>query len=116
MPRYKLFYLNDSQVEKFREAPPKPKPYEARDRDYEQVAEIEAPGPYAVWKRLQEESEDQPGQRAFGVGDILESEESSLLVLNHWGFDEAKWKSAETVTDAVETEEALAVPAGAEAG
>ena len=114
MPRYTLFYLHDSHVEKFRESPPKPKPYGLRDRDYEQAGEIEAPGPYAVWKQLQEESEEQPGGRVLGVGDVLESEASSLLVLNHWGFDEAAWQSAETVTDATEPEAALAVPAGAE--
>ena len=115
MPRYKLFYLHDSHVEKFRESPPKPKPYELRDRDYEQVGEVEAPGPYAVWKQLQEEIEEKPGGRELGVGDVLESDGSSLLVLNHWGFDEAKWQSTETVMDAAAPAEALAVPVSAEA-
>lgn len=115
MPRYKLFYLHDSHVEKFRGSPPKPKPYGLKDRDYEHVGEVDAPGPYAVWKQLQERSDGQPGSRTLGVGDVLESEESTLLVLNHWGFDEAAWQSAETVEEAAEPEAALAVPAGTEA-
>lgn len=116
MPRYKLFYLRDSHIEKFRESPPKPKPYGLRDRDYEQLGDIEAPGPYAAWKQLQEESEEQQGGRAFGVGDVLESETPSLLVLNHWGFDEAEWRSTETATEGNEAETARAVPVGAEFG
>ncbi|MDA1312656.1 MAG: hypothetical protein O2968_04905 [Acidobacteria bacterium] len=95
MPRYKLFYLRDSLVQRFRESAPKTKPYGLHLRDYEEAREIEALGPYGAWKQLREETEES-AQRAFGVGDAIESEESALSVLNYWGFDEAAWQLSES--------------------
>ncbi|MCY4585663.1 MAG: hypothetical protein OXB98_06445 [Bryobacterales bacterium] len=170
MPFYKLFYLRDSQIQKFRESPPKPRPYRLRIRDYNEAGEIEAPTPYAVWKRLRDEPEARHGRREFGVGDVLacvshhptaeacdttvmtslrllavldvpsstparakrraprpdgplthftsprgetcrpETEPSSLIILNHWGFDEAEWQTPETAADSSETEAEQAAP------
>ena len=111
MPHYKLFYLLDSQIQKFRESPPKPKPYSLRIRDYQEAGEIEAPTPYAVWKRLRDEPEARHGRRELGVGDVLESEPSSLFILNHWGFDKAEWRTSEAVTESSEIEAEQATPA-----
>ena len=94
MPRYKLFYLRDSLVQKFRESAPKAKPYGLRARDYDEAGEIEAPGPYGAWKLLRE-PEDAEERREFGVGDALELEPSDVVVLNHWGFDRAEWRHTE---------------------
>ena len=173
MPLYNLFYLRDSQIQKFREAPPKPRPYRLRIRDYNEAGEIEAPTPYAVWKRLRDEPEARHGRREFGVGDVLacishhptaeardtsamtslflrnacspcstyastparakrraprpdgplahftsprgekcrpETESSSLIILNHWGFDEAEWQTPETAADSSEIEAEQAAP------
>jgi hypothetical protein len=94
MPRYKLFYLRDSLVQRFRESAPKTKPYGLHPRDYEEAGEIEAPGPYGVWKQLREQTGDR-ASREFGVGDAVETEGSDLIVLNYWGFDEAAWRLPE---------------------
>ena len=93
MPRYQVFYLRDTQVQRFRNAVPKEKPYHLRIKDYDEGETIEAPTPYALWKQLQEG--EGTTERPFGVGDVLESDESELLVLNFWGFDEAQWRAAE---------------------
>ena len=93
MPRYQVFYLRDTQAQRFRNAAPKEKPYSLRIKDYDEGETIEAPTPYALWKQLQEG--EGARERPFGVGDVLESDESELLVLNFWGFDEAQWQDAE---------------------
>ena len=103
MPRYKLFYLRDSLVQRFRESAPKTKPYGLHAWDYEEAGEVEAPGPYGVWKMLREETEA-GARREFGVGDAIESEESDLIVLNYWGFDEAAWRLPESGDEVGETE------------
>lgn len=110
MPLYKLFYLRDSQIQKFRESPPKPKPYRLRIGDYNEAGEIEAPTPYAVWNQLRDEPEARHGRREFGVGDVLETEPSSLMILNHWGFDQAEWRPPETAADSSEPEAEQAAP------
>jgi len=92
MPHFQLFYLRDVLIQKFRESAPLEKPYSLRPQDYEEGGSIEAPGPYGAWKQLQENSEKGDGRREFGVGDVLESEGSELIVLNYWGFDEAVWR------------------------
>ena len=93
MPRYQVFYLRDTQVQKFRNAAPGEKPYHLRSKDYDEGETIEASTPYALWKKLQED--EGTTERPFGVGDVLESDESELLVLNFWGFDKAQWQVAE---------------------
>ena len=112
MPRYKFFHLRDSSVQRFRESAPKPKPYGLRRQDYEKMGAIEATGPYGAWKQLRENSGERAEQREFGVGDVLESEASDLIVLNHWGFDDAEWRLAHSAAEFTETEvagEAVAV-------
>ena len=95
MPRYRVFYLRDVPREKFRSAPPREKPYHLRTGNYDEDEVIEAATPYAVWKRLQEDEGASEAKRPFGVGDALESDEPELLVLNYWGFDEARWRAPE---------------------
>ncbi len=109
MPRYQVFYLRDTQVQKFRNAAPKEKPYSLRIKDYEEGETIEAPTPYALWKQFQEVEGTR--ERPFAVGDVLESDESELLVLNFWGFDEAQWRAAEDSFEEGELQ-ALAASAG----
>jgi hypothetical protein len=112
MPRYKFFHLRDSLVQRFRESAPKPKPYGLRRQDYEEEGAIEAMGPYGAWKQLRENSEEGSERREFGVGDALESPASELIVLNHWGFDEAEWRLEDSAAEVAETEvagEAVAV-------
>lgn len=95
MPRYRIFYLKDSVARTFREAGPKPQPYLLRRHDYEQGSEIEASNPYEAWKRSQGQQAEGPEDRRMDVGDALESESSELLIMNFWGFDEARWEGAE---------------------
>ena len=111
MARYRVFYLRDSQVQRFRNAPPKEKPYHLRIKDYEQGDSVEAPTPYVAWKRLQKEDLESGRARGFGVGDSLETEESVLFVLNFWGFDEARWRAPEESTQAGELQSSAATEA-----
>ena len=113
MPRYRILYLRDSQVDRFRNATPREKPYHLRVRDYDEGEVIEASTPYLVWKQLQEDEGASETKRPFGVGDGLQSDESELLVLNYWGFDEARWRTPEE-NAADERLQALAASAGAE--
>ena len=109
MPRYQVFYLRDTQVQKFRNAAPKEKPYSLQIKDYEEGETIEASTPYAVWKQLQEAEGTK--ERPFAVGDVLQSDESEPLVLNFWGFDEAQWQATEGTVEEGELQ-ALAASAG----
>jgi hypothetical protein len=113
MPLYRILYLRDSQVDRFRNAPPREKPYHLRVRNYDEGEVIESSTPYAVWKQLQECEEASDSKRPFGVGDVLQSDESELLVLNYWGFDEARWQTPEE-NAADERLQALAASTGAE--
>lgn len=110
MPRYKVFRLCISQVEKFRDRSPAPKPYQLKTGDYQEGGEVEAASPYAAWKQLQDRDDDP--ERRFGVGDVLATESASLLVLNYWGFDEAGWRTSRQEQTGEATEH-LAVRAAA---
>ena len=57
----------------------------AKPRDFEPTGEIEATSPYAAWKMLRET--DHP----LEVGDLMEAEDSNLLVYKYVGMEEAKW-------------------------
>lgn len=54
-------------------------------KDYEQIAEADANGPYAVWMARK----DTPD--ALQVGDILEAESGELRIYKYVGFEEARW-------------------------
>jgi hypothetical protein len=95
MTRYRVFYLKDRQIPAYRESTPRPQPYHLRPSDYEEGPEIEAPSPYAVWKTLEETEEQIPAARKMVVGDVLQLDPSSILVMNFWGFDEAKWQESD---------------------
>jgi hypothetical protein len=95
MTRYRVFYLKDRQIPAYRESTPRPQPYHLRPSDYEEGPEIEAPSPYAVWKKLEETEEESPNARKMVVGDVLQIDPSSILIMNFWGFDEAKWQESE---------------------
>ena len=95
MTRYRVFYLKDRQIPAYRESTPRPQPYHLRPSDYEEGPEIEAPSPYAVWKKLEEMEEEIPNARKMVVGDVLQIDPSAILVMNFWGFDEAKWQEAD---------------------
>ena len=97
MPRYRIFHLKDSHLATFRQAAPKKPPYRIKLRYYDEAGAIEAVNPYAAWKSLQgDEPEPVEGdtvspERIFGVGDVLESEDSTLLICHYWGFEAAEW-------------------------
>jgi hypothetical protein len=97
MPRYRIFQLKDSHLDTFRQAAPKKPPYRVKLRYYDDISAIEAVNPYAAWKALQgdEPQQDDAGnasaERIFGVGDVLESGDSTLLLCHYWGFEAAEW-------------------------
>ena len=101
MPRYRIFQLKDSHLATFRQSAPKKPPYRVKLRYYDEVGAIDAINPYAAWKSLQgdepEQEEEQeeaasPLQaRVFGVGDVLESEDATVLICHYWGFEAAEW-------------------------
>ena len=95
MPSYRVFYLKERQITVYRQGTPRPQPYHLKPSDYEEGPAIEAPSPYAVWKLLEERTEQYPGGRKMVVGDVLQTEGSPIVVMNFWGFDEATWREAE---------------------
>jgi hypothetical protein len=94
MPQYRILYLKDSEVDRFRQAAPRGEPYKLWARHYEEAGRIEAPGAYAAWKELQEAGADERSIRKMGVGDILELEGEKPLLCNFWGFEECEWRQA----------------------
>jgi hypothetical protein len=92
MPQYRILYLKDSEVDRFRQAAPRQQPYRLWARHYEEAGRIEAPGTYAAWKELQEGGAEGRGIRKMGVGDILEIEGEKPLLCAFWGFEEAEWR------------------------
>src|SRR5260221_14701159 len=97
MPTYKVLYLKDqAAIDRFRAQPPPDGVTSIKAKDYEQVATIEAPHEYAVWRTLQGEDSTQqsvpPGvPRNMGVGDVLELEGAKPRVCRFSGFDDAAW-------------------------
>jgi hypothetical protein len=92
MPLYRILYLKDSEVDRFRQAAPRDQPYKLWLRHYEEVGRIEAPSAYGVWKELQEGGAEGRGIRSMGVGDILEREGEKPLLCTFWGFEAAEWR------------------------
>jgi hypothetical protein len=92
MPVYRVFYLKDSEIERFREMAPKAEPYHLKPRCYEESGHIEASNVYAAWQALQEAGgEGGPGRR-MGVGDALQAESDVPQVCTFWGFEPAIWQ------------------------
>ena len=95
MPSYRVFFLKERQITGYRQGAPRPQPYHLKPSDYEEGPAVDAPSPYAVWKLLEERTEEYPGARKMVVGDVLQTEGSPIVVMNFWGFDEAAWREAE---------------------
>ena len=97
MPVYKVLYLRDQAlIDRFRSQPPPDGVTSIKAKDYEQVAQIEAPHEYAVWRMLQGQDSAQHlvsggVPRPMGVGDVLEVEGSKPRVCRFAGFDDAAW-------------------------
>jgi hypothetical protein len=92
MPRYRIYYLKESQRRHFRHAPPAAGPVKLKMKDYEAGGDIVAAGPYAAWKQMRDEQNE---RRPIAVGDALESENGALLVCEYVGFEEAQWSLPE---------------------
>jgi hypothetical protein len=95
MPSYRVFLLTEPHVQPFRDRAPRPGRQELRPTNYEPAGQIEALGPYDAWTRLQGEEAAELAGRPLGIGDVLEEEESSLMICQYWGFDPAAWRSAD---------------------
>jgi len=92
MPTYKVLYLKDqSLIDKFQSHIPTEGPASLKPKDYAQVAEIEAPNEYAVWKTLQGDGATERQLRPMVVGDALEVEAGKPRVCRFAGFDDAVW-------------------------
>ena len=119
MARYRILYLQDSQVEKFRDRAPKKPPFYLKEHHYDEGPEVEADTPYVLWQQLQEQPESDESPRPIRVGDVLLTSDGELLVCNFWGFDQAEWlraehsgqESAAPAGDGLEDSGALAVAA-----
>jgi cellulose synthase/poly-beta-1,6-N-acetylglucosamine synthase-like glycosyltransferase len=94
MPQYRILYLKDPEVDRFRQAAPREQPYKLWVRHYEEAGRIDAPSAYAAWRELREGGAEERGIRKMGVGDVLEAEGEKLLLCNFWGFEEAEWRQA----------------------
>ena len=87
---YQVLQLVDSQVEKFRTRKPAGASLVLARQHYEEAGQVEASGPYEAWALLRNGDVELP--REFGVGDVLETEDSAPLVCNYWGIESANWK------------------------
>jgi hypothetical protein len=92
MPVYRVFYLKDSEIERFREMAPKAEPYHLKPRCYEESGHIEASNVYAAWQVLQEAGGEGGPGRSMGVGDALQAETEAPQVCTFWGFEPATWQ------------------------
>ncbi len=88
MPRYRIYYLRESQRQHFRHAPPAAVPPKLKMKDYQPEGEIEASSPYAAWKQMREAGGE---RRPIEVGDALETDAGALLLCRYVGFEEAQW-------------------------
>src|SRR5689334_11734599 len=92
MALYRIYRMKDSVRQQFRWAPHTIGVTVAKQRDYELIDSIDAPGVYAVWMLLKDT--DAPLQ----VGDILEVEGGELRIYKYVGFEEAQWHMPEIKT------------------
>src|SRR3712207_884146 len=92
MAVYRIFRMKETVRQQFRWAPHTIGMTIAKPKDYEQIQELEASGPYAIWMQLKDS--DIPLQ----VGDILESETGELRIYKYVGFEEAQWQVPEAKT------------------
>ncbi len=92
MARYRIHRMKESPREHFRWAPHTGGLATVKPRDYEPVFEVDAPTPYALWKRLAEEN---GGRDKLQPGDLLElvseGATASLLITKYIGFEPAQW-------------------------
>lgn len=85
MPAYRIYRLRESVRQQFRWAPHTIGMTLVKPKDYEEIYQMEATGPYAVWIQLKDT------EQALQVGDILEVESGELRIYKYVGFEEAKW-------------------------
>ena len=107
MPRFRTYWLTDAHLEAFREKPPRNGPEPVRIKHYEEGANIDAVSPYDAWLRLQGDAPERREGRAFGVGDILESEDGSVEICRYWGFEPAAWIDLDRTEASQEVVQAL---------
>lgn len=94
MPRYRVYYLREDLSRRFRELPAASVRKQLKQREYEQVGEIEAANAYAAWSALQTGGSPEcplSVARAFTVGDALEQDQGKLELCLFGGFEEVSW-------------------------
>ncbi|MEJ7606168.1 MAG: hypothetical protein WKF37_07845 [Bryobacteraceae bacterium] len=89
MSVYRIFRMRESVRQQFRWSPHTIGTSVAKLKDYEQIAEMAASGPYGICMQLKE------SPNPLMVGDILESENGELCIYKYVGFEEAVWQVPE---------------------
>ena len=113
MPRYRIYYLKESQRVHFRNGPPAPGPVKLKMKDYAPAETMEAETPYAAWKQSREPEGEAP---PIQVGDALEADTGALLVCKFVGFEPAEWFVPEPPPAAAASEPAAGAPPAATPG
>jgi len=85
MPVFRIHRMKDAPRQQFRWAPHVSGAANAKPKDYDPAAEVEAESEYAAWAMLR--SSEHP----LGVGDILETPAGLLRICKYVGFEEARW-------------------------
>lgn len=85
MPLFRIHRMKENPRQQFRWAPHVSGTANARPKDYEPGAEIEAENEYAAWALLRESA------TPLMVGDLLELEGGQLRICKYVGFEEARW-------------------------
>ncbi len=85
MQSFKIHRCKDHISSQFRWAPHTSGPATVKQRDYEIVGEVEAPGAYALFNQLR----GTPNE--LRVGDIVELPDGSLKIFKFVGLEDATW-------------------------
>jgi len=107
MPGFRIFWLMDAHLDTFREKAPRNGPEPVRIKHYEEGVDIDAVSPYDAWLRLQGDAPERGDRRPFGVGDILQGEDGSLVICRYWGFEPAAWIDMDRNEQSTEALQAL---------
>lgn len=85
MPAYRIYRIKENASQHFRWAAHVAGASQAKRKDYDEGALVEAANEYAAWLSLRD------SESPLKVGDLLEAEDGRLKICKYVGFDSAQW-------------------------
>jgi hypothetical protein len=105
MLSFKIHRCKDHVSHQFRWAPHTSGPATIKQRDYEVIGEVEAPGAYALFNQLR------GTPNALRVGDVVELPDGSLKIFKFVGLEDAAWFVAPPRLESTAEPESVPTPA-----